>query len=246
LGVKQRNDTDFSNYSVIDTLQKYDEIDIEQAQNKANILAFLSDLNYLSGNIEEGNKLIEAAFEADSLALCEEYAVPLSKYLLRESPYRKTSVPGIFKGNFDQYISVYTKCINHEGLKRSEPSELISLSDYLWLNYIRILDQWYRIANKREMDGERQREYDKYCQDKLDEIFEGKAYPGTRDLRGILNVMILHSEDCDWSYKWLKKYIEAYKDDKFLSRHLNHFLYRSTCRDNQKTIDLINKTLSKI
>ena len=163
------NDTDFANYSFADTLQKYNKINPERVENKANFLAFLSDLNYLNDNKKEGDKLIEAAFEVDSLELCERYTLPLSKYLFRQSPYRKTSIPGIFKNNFDQYISIYTKCTDHVELKRPKSSEFISLKDRLWLDYIRILDQWYR-ANKREreMDGEKQREYDKYCRNKLD------------------------------------------------------------------------------
>jgi len=241
------SDADFPNYSVIDTLRKYDKIDIDRVENKANFLAFLSDLNYLNNNTQEGNELIEAAFEADSLELCYRYALPLSKYLFKQNPYRKTSIPGIFKHNFDQYISIYTKCAAHEKLKSPKSSELINLEDRLWIEYIMVLDQWYR-PHKREMNGEKQSEYDKYCRDKLDEIFENKPFPSVRDISIAVRVMIIHSVDCDWSYKWLKKYIAAYKDDKLLSKQLRHFLTyeNSACRNEPEIVELVEKTLSEL
>jgi len=239
-------DADFSNYSAVDTLKKYDKISLNKVQNKANFLVFLSDLNYLNGKSQKGNQLIEAAFEADSVTLCNKYAVPLSRYLFRDSPYRKTSVPGVFSGNFDQYVSTYTKCMDNEELKRPEAPDQTFLKEHLWVRYLRILDQWYRIPNKREFDLDKQLKNDKYCQDKLDEIFQNKEYPSIKDIRSTLRTLILHSENCEWSHRWLKKYIAAFKDDKFLSKHLDHFLYRSSCREEQQTIDLIQKTQSEL
>ncbi len=241
------NDTDFANYSFADTLKKYQKIDIERVQNKANFLAFLSDLNYLNDNVEEGDKLIEAAFEADSIELCKRYTLRLSKYLFKANPYRKTSIPGIFKKNFDQYAAVYIKCADHTELKGFEPSDLIRLEDRLWLAYLSVLDQWYRV-HKREMNGEKQREYDRYCRSKLDEIFGDKTYPKVRKIKSNLSTLIIHSEDCDWSYKWLKKYIETYKDDKLLSKYLRHLLkYEGCpCGKDPKIIEIVEKTLSEL
>lgn len=240
------SNADFSTYSVTDTLQKYDKINLKEVKNKANFLAFLSDLNYLNDRPEKGDELIKAAFEVDSLGLCKEYVVPLSRYLFKNTPYRKTSIPGVFTSNFDQYTSIYTKCIDHVELKHPKSSEQTFLKEYLWIKYIIILDQWYRIVNKREFDSDGQLKYDKYCRDKLDEIFRDREYPGIKDVRDDLNTIIFHSEDCEWSHRWLKIYIKSYKNDKFLSRHLKHFLYRSTCKDKPETVNLIKATLLEL
>ena len=229
-------------YNVQDTLDKYLAL---KETNSPSYHSFLSDLYYLSGNKDEGQQHLKKAFELDSLAFCKYYIIPIYKYVSQSRPEREMSIPVIIEHDFEYFIEL----VQISGYKNPKLADKLTTSeihqDYLKLNMLNIFDQWYRIPT-RTFDRERQLIYDNYCQEYLDKFFYSKSFVNTPDARGNINAIILHAENCEWSGRWIKKYYEELVDYSRIKNHLQHYLYRSSCRENEEIRKEVKALIDKL
>lgn len=214
-------DSVIMHYNVRDSLDRFFRY-FNKKTSPHNVICYLADLEYSNGNIEKARQLLEKSLDEDLDKTVENYLMPIYDYLFIKRPQRLNSIPPIVMKDFTHFAILCQKYL----------SEKRSPVDYhlILLGKIRVLDQWFRVP-QREMNPDIQIKYDSICQSILDSEFYTIDLSTLNKSRDMFYVVILHAMDCKWTERWIMKYAEDFKNDKFIIEHLNHFLYRSDCRD---------------
>lgn len=223
-------------YSVSDTLEKYNNIDADNVINKAQFLSFMANLKAMAKDSVYIKENLREAFIIDSTAVCENLLKPIHKYLLLEEPARSTTMSPILDYEMDYVIELFKKC-NFQIPKRKQVDEENARFFY-WLSYIRVRDQWFRVP-QREADWDVQTRIDFENQKILDQIFTVENYPNHQYFKEILMVLLLHSDNADWTFKWLKTYLDVYEMDSQTFGFINHFNNRSYVSDDPRIRELV-------
>ena len=234
-------DNKFKNYNFNDTLVKYIAYNDKNCDivNKTSYYSFMSNLYSFKEDSVAAYRSIMKAIDIDKEEVCKNFIHPMCNYLNQERPGRRKSIPPFLNTNFSTFLNMLKKC--------DSPECLMNITDigvnpdlYLRLKYISLLDQWYRIP-ERKMDAEVQNYFDAFCRRELNQINESFSLNNNvLEVQSIIYVILLHSDDCEWSKTWLHRYYEIFKDSKFIDEHLRHFVRRSDCIDSIGILEMAN------
>lgn len=230
------SDNDLRSFNAQDSLSKYSNYLDSNKDIYPNINCYLADLKYLNGNKEKARKLISRSFNKDLEQTVENYLISIYNYLVLDRPHRHYSKPPILIEDFEHFVALCHKYLSEKGL----------IVDYevLLLKKINILDQWYRTPNRKYVE-EAQLEYDMVCQAVMDSELYSINLSTLNNARNIIFVVILHAKDCEWVERWIIKYADDFRNNEFLIKYLNHFLYRSDCRDSPRIEEALKALLSQ-
>jgi hypothetical protein len=230
------DDSQAINYSVSDTLEKYNNIDADDVINKAQFLSFMANLKAMAKDSVHVKEYLREAFKIDSAGVCKNLLEPIHKYLLLERPDRNTSMSPILDYEMDYVIELFKKC-NFQIPERKQVSEENARFLYWW-SYIRVRDQWFRVP-QREADWDVQTRIDEENQKIFDQIFTEKKFPKEKYFETGLQVLLLHSNNADWTYKWLKFYLDTNKVDSKTYMFVSHFNNRSFVSDDPRIREIV-------
>lgn len=217
--------------TIQDSIKKYETLKVKNVNNRSNYYAFLANLIFLDNPTSKKiPELITWSFEADSVQFCQNIIKPCYSYLIKDNPKRNYEPPFLIEHDFSLLLGYLDRCqsccvdsASFEKLKKVQNKNY-----YLSLQWLSLNDQKYRIPG-RETKRYLQVEIDSLNQLALDSLLLKYGEPNEEVFRSTIYVSILHSEDCEWTKKWLKIYMDNYHDTRFFDKHMNHFLYRSTC-----------------
>lgn len=217
-------DSEIVNYKVADTLKKYNGIDADNVINKAQFLSFKANLSAMAKDSTSVRKYLYKAFSIDSTGVYENLLAPIHSYLVQDRPDRKTKMSPILDYELDYVIDLFEKCNLQvpEGKKVEKENSRL----FYWFCYIRLRDQWYRVP-QREADWETQTKIDIENQKLFDQIFIGKNFPEENYFKWFLQVLLLHSDNADWTFKWLNVYLDTFENDQQTLSFISHFNNRS-------------------
>jgi len=224
------------NYSVSDTLAKYNTIGVDDVINKAQFLTFMSNLKAMAKDSVQIRENLREAFKIDSISVCENLLKPIHKYLLLERPDRNTTMSPILDYEMDYVIELFKKC-NFQIPERKEVSEENARLLY-WCSYIIIRDQWFRVP-QREADWDVQTKIDEENQKIFEQIFTEKNFPKEQNFKEILQVLLLHSNNAEWTFKWLKTYLNLYEMDPQTFSFITHFNNRSYVANDSRIREIV-------
>ena len=230
------NDSQAVNNMVADTLEKYNNIDADDVVNKAQFLSFMANLKAMAKDSVYVKEYLQEAFNIDSAGVCENLLKPIHKYLLLERPDRKTTMSPILDYEMDYVIELFKKC-NFQIPERKEVSDENARFLYWW-SYIRVRDQWFRVP-QREADWDVQTRIDEENQKLFDQIFTEKNFPEDEYFENSLQVLMLHSDNADWTYKWLKFYLDDKKADSKTYIFVKHFSNRSYVSEDPRISEVV-------
>lgn len=230
------DDSQVVNYNIPDTLAKYNTIDVDDIINKAQFLSFMANLKAMAKDSVNVKENLREAFRIDSAGVCENLLKPIHKYLLLERPDRSTTMSPILDYEMDYVIELFKKC-NSQIPERKEVSEENARLLY-WCSYIIIRDQWFRVP-QREADWDVQTRIDEENQKIFDQIFTEKNFPKEQNFKEILQVLLLHSNNADWTLKWLKTYLNVYEMDPQTFSFITHFNNRSYVADDSRIREIV-------
>lgn len=222
------DDSQAINYNLADTLEKYNNIDVDDVPNKAQFLSFKANLNAMAKDSVQVKESLQEAFKIDAAGVCENLLKPIHKYLLLERPDRNTTMAPVLDYEMDYVIELFKKC--NLQIPERKGVEKMNARLFYWACYIRIRDQWYRVP-EREADWDVQTRIDIENQKLFDKIFSESNYPNEDYFKWFLQVLLLHSNTADWTHKWLKVYLDEYENDKQTLPFLMHFNRRSYVAD---------------
>ena len=228
------------NYSYADSLTKYQALNNSEITDLNKYKSYLIDLEVKIGgkSSEELKNEFELLFRNDKNTICEKLIKPGLKYISPSSrPDRRYSRPYITAIDMDYFIDKCIECDLIEDSLRT-PYEIGKLH----LSNIGLKDQWFRMPS-RKMIREIQETYDVQNMEKVDELFETNALNLADEyVSHEIYILLLHSEDCNWTKKWIKIFIENCRNQSRYKRQLNHFLRRSVCEQS----DIIQMVKSEI
>ncbi len=228
--VKLRVDKDgTAPYAYQDSLAIYQAIKTKHISNPSPYFSYLANLQCATMSVDSTaiRSLVERSIQADSITFCKELIRPAYDYLLEGRPHRRYAIPYILDFDFDYFFELKKACITC--CTSSMPEETLQ-EEYvdLYMGYIKIRDQWHRIPS-RQSNRAKMLQLDAENRQLLDKLFKQRPLPSKTALRSLLFTFILHSEDCDWTERWLKKYMANYRGYKNYKDNLQHFLWRSSC-----------------
>ncbi|MCG2418248.1 hypothetical protein K8089_04370 [Aequorivita sp. F47161] len=229
------DDSQAINYSVSDTLEKYNN-DVDDVINKAQFLSFMANLKAMAKDSVHVKEYLREAFKIDSAGVCKNLLKPIHKYLLLERPDRNTSMSPILDYEMDYVIELFKKC-NFQIPERKQVSEENARFLYWW-SYIRVRDQWFRVP-QREADWNVQTRIDEENQKIFDQIFTEKNFPQEKYFETGLQVLLLHANNADWTYKWLKFYLDTKNADSKTYMFVSHFNNRSFVSNDPRIREIV-------
>lgn len=231
------SDADLSSYNISDTLQKYDGYPIENVINKAQFLSFKTNLSAMAKDSVHAKKYLHMAVKEDSSAICKNLAEPLSHYLGERGPTRENSIPPILDYELDYLIDLFYSCGDQTIKKRNLSRENERL--FYWMRYIRLRDDWYRSPN-RKSDWDLQTKIDIENQKLFENLFLVNEYHKENFFKGILMLLVAHSNDVDWTSKWLEFYFDTYKNEPQTPVFIRQFRNRSPILDDPKISGILD------
>src|SRR5690606_6464196 len=230
------NDSEALTYNARDTLKKYNEVDEDIIINKSQFFSFKANLNSMINDSLATYKYLKMAVEIDSLKMCENVMIPIHNYFYQERPDREKSIPSILNYQLDYIIDLLKRCeIEIPESKGIKPK---NRRYFYWLKYVMTRDQWYRVP-QREENWEAQSKLDLENQIFIDELFVNTQYPQEEYFKQALQVLLLHSDNSKWTYKWLKRYFQIYENGNEHLPFIKHFEWRSSVVNDPKIQNLI-------
>ncbi|MGB3342916.1 MAG: hypothetical protein WBA61_03310 [Aequorivita sp.] len=231
------SDADINSYNITDTLKKYDELVIENIINKAQFLSFKANLSAMAKDSANVKKYLQLAVKEDSMAICKNLAGPLSLYLGKSDPNRETSIPPLLDYELDYLVGLFYSCGSEDVKKRNLSRENAKL--FYSMRYIRIRDHWYR-SPLREMDEDLQAGIDKENRKFFQNLFLVKEYYQENYFKGVLMLLVAHSDDELWTKKWLTFYFENYGNEPQTPNFIRQFRRRSPLVNNPIIEDILS------
>lgn len=230
------DDSEAIKNNVEGTLIKYKKIDADRVINKAQFLSFMADLSAMAKDSTHVKEYLQEAIKLDSIGVYNNLLAPIHSYLVKARPDRKTMVSPILDYELDYIIELFErfglKIPERKGVKEDKAKY------FYWACYIRVRDQWYRVP-QREANWEIQTKIDIENQMLFDHIFTNTEYPKEDYFKWFLQVLLLHSDTTDWTYKWLNVYLDVYENDKQTLPFLRHFNRRSYVADNLEIREVV-------
>lgn len=230
------------NYNFIDSLSKYKGFRDFKLVNKAKYNSYITDLEFKTNSKTKSEllKQIDYSYNEDRELFCDKLIVPALKYVTPSNrPDRRYSKPYVIDLDFDYFIK---KCKDCKLLSDSLPLKM--QIGKLKLSNIMLKDQWYRIPN-RIMNQELQTQYDIENRHELDKMYyDNLLQLDDKKIRSNIYILLLHSDDCEWTTKWLKIYFEHCSSYEKYTDNLQHFLWRSSCKD-EETIKMVKEEIEK-
>lgn len=248
--VKQRvKDDGVYHYNFQDSLKKYSAIHPKQVINKGNYFSYLANLHYESNTRDsiKTRQFLEKAYQEDTSGFCIHLIQPSYQYLKPNGrPHRRYTMPFILDYDLEYFLEKAEACKNCPDYQVEEAIDTLEYSRLLlYSSYISIRDQWYRIPS-RTANPDKQTEFDQVNRALMNRLYENNPLPGDdQEIRANIWTLILHSDDCEWTKKWLGIYMATYKGHKRYAEHLNHFLWRSSC-NNEYYRKIIKEEIGKI
>ena len=219
-------------------LQDYSNLSKSSISENTKYLCYMADLNYVNNETSTARELLNSALKNDSIGVVQNYLQPIYKYLVRDRPDRRKSIPPIVDYDFDHFVELY-----HDNI--STELDYYELFSNLATCKIRLYDQWYRVP-RREFVMYKQDDLDSLTQVLMDDYFLDTDISQLEHSRSTFSAVILHSKDCDWSKKWILKYFESFKDRDFMKRQLTHYLWRSECRDVLEIKEMVENRIDQL
>lgn len=230
------------NYHFADSLLKYKTYQNTKLSNRARYNSYITDLEFKTKNKTKSELLqqLEKLYHQDKKMFCDNLIEPALKYVKpAKNPERRYSKPYIIDLDFDYFIN---KCVDCNLL--SDSMNINMQIGKLTLSNIMLKDQWYRIPN-RTHNPDLQSQYDNENRAELDKIYTNKSLKlDDHEIRSAIYILLLHSENCKWTRKWLRIYFEHSSNDEQYIDNLNHFIWRSSCND-EETIDMVKEEIKK-
>ena len=238
------SDADLNTYSISDSINKYDELHIENVTNKAQLLSYKANLSAMAKDSVNAKKYLLLAVKEDSTAICQNLVEPLSRYLGDSGPNRENSIPGILDYELDYLINLFYSCGSQVVKKRNLSPENERL--FYWMRYIRLRDNWYRNP-MRETNLDLQRKIDSENRKLFENLFLVQEYHKENYFKGILMLLLAHSDDVDWTIKWLRFYFDNYGNEPHNSVFIREFKNGSPILNNPEIIEILeNYTNTKV
>lgn len=231
------SDAEFQAYHVFDSIKKYEEIPLENVTNKTQFLSFKANLHAMSEDSISAKRYLRQAIKEDSLAVCQNVVEPLSLYLGNTGPNREKSIPPLLHYDLDYLIDLFYTCGSESVKKRKLSQDDEKL--YYTMRYIRIRDHWYR-SPLREMDVELQSRLDKENRRFFEKLVLKKAYHQKNYFKGVLMLLVAHSDDIAWTKKWLQFYLNNYVDEPQTPDFIRQFKRRSPLVKNPEIMKILN------
>lgn len=229
-------DGELDSFNISDSLKKYRDINPNNLINKAQFLSYRSNLNAFGKDSINSRKFIAQSFKTDSIAICKNLILPINNYLIEDRPDREKSIPPILDYNLDYIIDLIDLCDCRIPKRMDIRSE--NKRNFYWLKYIILRDQWYRVPERKE-NWQSQTRLDIENQKLLDRLFPKKKYPKDQFFKEVLQVLLLHSSEPEWTGNWLKTYLEIFKGDSQTLPFLSHFMQRSYVSDDLNIIKIV-------
>ena len=231
------------NYSYADSLTKYQALNNSEIADLNKYKSYLIDLEVKIGDKsnEELKNEFEVLFRNDKDTICEKLIKPGLKYISPSGrPDRRYSRPYITAIDMDYFIDKCIECDLIEDSLRT-PYEIGKLH----LSNIGLKDQWFRMPS-RKMIREIQETYDVQNMERVDELFETNALNLADEyVSHEIYILLLHSEDCNWTKKWIKIFIDNCSSQSKYKRQLGHFLNRSVC-EQKDLIQMVENELKNL
>lgn len=218
---------EIENYNFRDSLNKYQSN--VKISNHSKYKSYLTDLQYKLG-IKDNYELLanlEEVFKLDSIEFCNKLIKPSLEYIQpSDRPFRRYSKPYIIDLDFDFFIDKCLVC----GYIENKDSLQFEIGR-LHLSHIMLKDQWYRIPHRTQRLS-LQDQYDKENRIQIDALHKTNSLNlSDEETRSNVFALLLHSTDCVWTRKWLKIYFDNCSNYKKYTSDLEHFLWRSSCKD---------------
>ena len=231
------------NYNYPDSLKKYQELSSKEISNQNKYKSYIVDLEFRIGNksTEKLKSEFELLFKSDKATICDEIIKPGLAYISpNDRPSRRYSRPYITALDIDYFIDKCLECNLIED-SLSTPQEIAKLH----LSNISLNDQWFRMPSRKKMP-EIQQQYDLQNLEKVDQLYKSRTLNLNDEyVRHIIYILLLHSEDCAWTKKWLEIYFENCNDYPKYKDNLNHFLRRSIC-EGDDIVRMVKNELKKL
>ncbi len=229
------------NYNFKDSLNKYESYNENKIKNLGNFYSYMSNLKFANNRtLEEAILLLEKSTKVDMVGFCDNLIYESYDYLKPNGrPSRRYTMPFILDLDIEYFIRKLKECNQVNGIILSPQEEL-----ELRMSYIMLKDQWFRIPD-RKANPEMQSQFDEENRNDLNKLFEDFDYTtATKELRENIYILLLHSTDCLWTKKWLNIYMNHFKNYDKYENHLKHFLWRSSC-DDQEIKERINNEINR-
>jgi len=227
---------DIENYNFMDSLSKYKIYQDFKLSNKAKYNSYITDLEFKTKNKSKSEliKQIDYSYNENKEMFCNKLIAPSLEYVKPiQRPDRRYSKPYVIDLDFDYFIK---RCMDCKLL--SDSIALNMQIGKLKLSNIMLKDQWYRIPN-RIMNQELQTQYDNENRKELDKIYTDNFLKlNDKEIRSNIYILLLHSDDCEWTRKWLRIYFKHCSNYEKYIDNLNHFLWRSSCKD-EETVKMV-------
>lgn len=230
------------NYNYLDSFKKYKTLKKGEIFNRDKYKSYLIDLEFKieEKSNEELQIELKKLIEAKPKDYCEKLIKPALEYISPQNrPDRRYSKPYIIGLDFDYFIK---KCIECKYIKDS--LNINYEIGKLKLSHIMLKDQWFRIPGRLEMP-DIQEQYDLENSQELDQLYiSNKLNLQDGKIRSSIYILLLHSTDCEWTKKWLKIYFGNCSNYSEYKQNLNHFLWRSSCK-NDEIVNMVENEIKK-